>query len=83
MTKPRIAPPAQCGAYAIVDCYGQLAVPLEMVHLLCDAKRIDHNYVDGKNYYSLNKDQSLSFKVFGAAQMTAMFVAAKLEGAAS
>jgi hypothetical protein len=71
--------PALCGAYAVIDCYGSIAVPVEMVQFLGDALRIDSKYEEGKSRFVLNKSQEINFKLITSEQMTAMKVAHKLE----
>lgn len=79
MTTKSATKPAMCGAYAVIDCYGSIAVPVEMVQFLSDALRIDSRYEGGKTNHFLAKQQELSFKLFTSEQMNAMKVAHKLE----
>jgi hypothetical protein len=76
-TKPTPAPLS--GAYALIEAYGSIAVPIEVVQHLTGIKRIDSKYEDGKRQYFLAKDQMTDFKLFGSEDMRAMVVAHKLE----
>lgn len=71
------------GAYALLDMYGVLAVPIEALPLLTGVLRLDQEYNnDRKVYdYKLRKDQRVEFKLMPAEEMTAIRVASKLEGA--
>lgn len=77
-TKPT-QPKQLSGAYALIEAYGTIAVPVEIVEHLVDIKRIDSKYEGGKNHYFLSKEQTINFKLFGSKEMTAMIVAHALE----
>ena len=72
--------PALSGAYAVIDCYGSIAIPIEMIQHLGDALRVEQKYENSKHFYALHSSQDINFRLLNAEQMTAMKVAHKLEG---